>query len=62
MFVGTYSIAFWYGKVVLLYYNGDFNDIMASLLCVMIGGLSISPASGAIKNLGEGVNAIHKII
>jgi hypothetical protein len=63
IFLGIYSLGFWYGKILILDDPIRYNsaNIIATFFCFVIGGSSIGQISPVMKNIADGKVAAAKL-
>lgn len=61
IFLGCYSLGFWYGKVIILDYGSTIADVISTFFCIIMGGASIGQIAPSLKNIALGKAALAKL-
>lgn len=62
IFLSIYSLGFWYGKNLIIWYSDQYDSatILSTFFCFLVGGSSIGQISPIMKNIVEGKVAAGK--
>jgi ABC-type multidrug transport system fused ATPase/permease subunit len=61
MFLSSYGLGFWYGKIIILDYGYTVADVISTFFCIIMGGGSIGQITPALKNIALGKAALAKM-
>lgn len=61
VFLGSYGLGFWYGKIIILDHGYTVADVISCFFCIVMGGASIGQMAPALKNIALGKAALAKM-